>query len=143
MPDLTLVIASANVDKAAEIADILGTVPGLALVPRPAHVPDVEETGDTLEANARLKARALCEATGHAAVADDTGLEVEALEGPIDIADCADVPSCCIDPSACALKDVFDEANSTLRGFFDAISLAELVERQRAKEGSGAGMYFI
>ena len=81
MPDLTLVIASANVDKAAEIADILGTVPGLALVPRPADVPDVEETGDTLEANARLKARALCEATGHAAVADDTGLEVEALDG--------------------------------------------------------------
>ena len=81
MPDLTLVIASANVDKAAEIADILGVVPGLTLVPRPADVPDVEETGETLEANARLKARALCEATGLAAVADDTGLEVDALDG--------------------------------------------------------------
>lgn len=81
MPDLTLVIASANVDKAAEIADILGTVPGLLLVPRPADVPDVEETGDTLEANARLKAQALCRATGQAAVADDTGLEVAALDG--------------------------------------------------------------
>jgi XTP/dITP diphosphohydrolase len=81
MSDLTLVIASANVDKAAEIADILGAVPGLTLVPRPADVPDVEETGDTLEANARLKARALCEATGLAAVADDTGLEVDALDG--------------------------------------------------------------
>jgi len=81
MPDLTLVIASANVDKAAEIADILGPVPGLILVPRPPDVPDVEETGDTLEANARLKARALCLATGQAAVADDTGLEVDALDG--------------------------------------------------------------
>jgi len=81
MPDLTLVIASANVDKAAEIADILGAVPDLTLVPRPPDVPDVEETGDTLEANARLKARALCEATGMAAVADDTGLEVDALDG--------------------------------------------------------------
>ena len=81
MPDLTLVLASANPDKAAEIADILGSVPGLTLVPRPADVPDVEETGDTLEANARLKARALCEATGLAAVADDTGLEVDALGG--------------------------------------------------------------
>ena len=81
MPDLTLVVASANADKAAEIADILGTVPGLTLVPRPAGVPDVEETGDTLEENARLKARALCEATGTAAVADDTGLEVDALDG--------------------------------------------------------------
>lgn len=81
MPELTLVVASANVDKAAEIAAILGTVPGLLLVPRPTEVPDVEETGDTLEANARLKARALCEATGLAALADDTGLEVEALGG--------------------------------------------------------------
>ena len=81
MPEHTLVIASANVDKAAEIAAILGAVPGLTLLPRPVHVPDVEETGDTLEANARLKARALCEATGMAAVADDTGLEVDALDG--------------------------------------------------------------
>lgn len=81
MPELTLVVASANVDKAAEIVAILGTVPGITLVPRPPSVPDVEETGDTLVANARLKARALCEATGLAAVADDTGLEVDALDG--------------------------------------------------------------
>jgi XTP/dITP diphosphohydrolase len=81
MPGHTYVLASANVDKAAEIADILGAVPGLTLVPRPADVPDVEETGETLEDNARLKARALCEATGQSAVADDTGLEVEALDG--------------------------------------------------------------
>ena len=77
----TLVLASANPDKAAEIAAILSAVPGLTLLPRPAGVPDVEETGATLEDNARLKARALCEATGEAAVADDTGLEVEALGG--------------------------------------------------------------
>ncbi len=44
-------------------------------------VPDVEETGDTLVDNARLKARAICTATGMAAVSDDTGLEVEALDG--------------------------------------------------------------
>jgi XTP/dITP diphosphohydrolase len=44
-------------------------------------VPAVDETGDTLEANARLKAVALVEATGEAAVADDTGLEVDALGG--------------------------------------------------------------
>ena len=81
VPGRTFVLASANVDKAAEIAAILGDVPGLTLLPRPADVPDVEETGDTLEDNARLKARALCEATGPAAVADDTGLEVEALDG--------------------------------------------------------------
>ena len=51
------------------------------LLPRPSSVPDVEETGDTLVDNARLKARALVEATGLAAVSDDTGLEVDALGG--------------------------------------------------------------
>ena len=81
MTERTFVLASANPDKAAEIAAILAAVPGLVLVPRPDHVPDVDETGVTLEDNARLKARALCEATGMAAVADDTGLEVDALDG--------------------------------------------------------------
>jgi XTP/dITP diphosphohydrolase len=51
------------------------------LVPRPAHVPDVVEDGDTLADNARLKAVALSEATGLPALADDTGLEVDALGG--------------------------------------------------------------
>src|SRR6202012_2896948 len=49
--------------------------------PRPSDVPDVVEDGDTLLDNARLKARALGAATGAAAVADDTGLEVDALDG--------------------------------------------------------------
>jgi XTP/dITP diphosphohydrolase len=79
--DLQLVLASANPDKASEITAILGRVPGLTVHPRPLSVPDVEETGDTLVENARLKAFALVEATGMAAVADDTGLEVEALGG--------------------------------------------------------------
>jgi XTP/dITP diphosphohydrolase len=73
-----LVLASANPDKAREIAAILD---GFELMPRPAHVPDVVEDGETLEDNARLKAVALVEATGEAAVADDTGLEVDALDG--------------------------------------------------------------
>ena len=81
MDGLRLVLASANPDKAAEITDILGSVPGLVLVPRPPSAPDVVEDGDTLVDNARLKAVALVEATGMAAVADDTGLEVEALGG--------------------------------------------------------------
>ena len=77
---LRLVLASANPDKSREIADILGAE-GIEVEPRPAGVPDVDETGDTLEDNARLKAEALVQATGSAAVADDTGLEVEALGG--------------------------------------------------------------
>jgi XTP/dITP diphosphohydrolase len=80
-PDLRLVLASANPDKAAEIAALLESVPGLTILPRPPSVPDVDETGETLLDNARMKARALVEATGEAAVADDTGLEVDALDG--------------------------------------------------------------
>lgn len=76
---MRLVLATANPDKAAEIAAILG--PRWELVPRPAGVPDVDETGETLEENARLKAEALCAATGLPALADDTGLEVDALGG--------------------------------------------------------------
>ena len=75
---LRLVLATANPDKAREIADALA---GFDLVPRPDDVPEVDETADTLEGNARLKALALCAATGEAAVADDTGLEVAALDG--------------------------------------------------------------
>jgi len=44
-------------------------------------VPDVVEDADTLEGNARLKAAAIAAASGEAAVADDTGLEVAALDG--------------------------------------------------------------
>jgi XTP/dITP diphosphohydrolase len=77
---MRLVVASANPDKVAEIAAILGPA-GVELEPRPASVPDVVEDADTLAGNARLKAVAIAEAVGAAAVADDTGLEVYALGG--------------------------------------------------------------
>ena len=63
----------------AEIEFILRDV--VDLVPRPADVPDVVEDADTLQGNARLKAVAICDATRLPAVADDTGLEVLALDG--------------------------------------------------------------
>jgi XTP/dITP diphosphohydrolase len=76
---LQLVCSSANPDKVAEIAAIVGDV--FDLLPRPAAVPEVVEDADSLEGNARLKAVALAQATGFPAVADDTGLEVDALGG--------------------------------------------------------------
>lgn len=78
-----MVVASANPDKAAEIESILrAELDGsIELLARPAEVPEVEETGETLEENARLKAVALAVATGIPALADDTGLEVDALGG--------------------------------------------------------------
>jgi XTP/dITP diphosphohydrolase len=78
----TFVLATANPDKAREIVEVLAAAaPSLELLPRPAELPDVEEVGDTLEDNARLKAVRLTEATDLPAVADDTGLHVDALAG--------------------------------------------------------------
>jgi XTP/dITP diphosphohydrolase len=76
---MELVTASANPDKVAEIAAVLGDA--VVLVPRPPEVGEVVEDADTLEGNARLKAVAIAQAAGSAAVADDTGLEVDALDG--------------------------------------------------------------
>jgi XTP/dITP diphosphohydrolase len=76
---VTLVCASANPDKVVEFEAILGDE--VRLEPRPADVPEVVEDADTLEGNARLKAMAVAAATGRPALADDTGLEVVALDG--------------------------------------------------------------
>lgn len=76
---LRLVCASANPDKVAEMSAVLGGL--VELLPRPDDVGDVEENEDTLAGNARLKAAAICAATGLPAVADDTGLFVDALDG--------------------------------------------------------------
>jgi XTP/dITP diphosphohydrolase len=73
------VLATANADKAREIASILGR--SVSLRPRPDWVEEIDETGDTLLDNARLKALALASATGLPAIADDTGLEVDDLGG--------------------------------------------------------------
>jgi XTP/dITP diphosphohydrolase len=106
---LPLVLATGNSDKAREINEIFVTrtdepVAAWALtvgadtfgflLDRPddlaAHLesvptlevaPDVRETGTTLEENARIKAKGLCDAMGILAIADDTGLEVDALDG--------------------------------------------------------------
>ena len=77
-----LVLATRNRHKGEELAALLGdlgiTIHTLDEFP---DAPDVVEDGDTCEANAVKKARAIAEFTGLPAVADDTGLEVDALGG--------------------------------------------------------------
>lgn len=73
--------ATANPKKLAEIEAIVGATGAFTLLPRPAGLADVDETGETLEANAALKAHAVASAVGVPAIADDTGLEVDALDG--------------------------------------------------------------
>lgn len=75
-----IVVASANPKKAAELAELLDAL-AVQVLPRPPEVPEVVEDGDTFLDNARLKAVALAAATGEVALADDSGLEVDALDG--------------------------------------------------------------
>ena len=76
-----LVIASKNPHKIAEIMDVLASTGLDVELVEDADWPDVAETETTLEGNALLKAREVRAHTGHAVVADDTGLEVDALDG--------------------------------------------------------------
>ncbi len=102
---LPLALATQNADKAREIIEVFVDVTKTALgaycveaagylvdapddlavavaaLPALTTPPDVEETGTTLEANARIKAAAIADALGILAVSDDTGLEVDALDG--------------------------------------------------------------
>ena len=79
---MRFVVATFNRHKAAELHALLA-LPGVTLVPLadwPGATPP-EENGDTLLANARIKARAAVALTGLPAIADDTALEVDALAG--------------------------------------------------------------
>lgn len=76
-----LVVASKNPDKITEMEAVLVDTGLVGEIVRGMEWPDVEETEETLEGNALLKAQAVFAATGLPAVADDTGLEVVALGG--------------------------------------------------------------
>jgi XTP/dITP diphosphohydrolase len=78
----TLLVATTNPGKLREIAGILVDAPvRLITLSECPPVPEPEETGATFAENARLKARYYARATGHLSVADDSGLEIDALDG--------------------------------------------------------------
>lgn len=79
---MELLVATRNRGKITELKDLLQNLPfklrGLDEFP---HIPDVEETGETFSENAFLKAKIYAQQTGLYALADDSGLEVSALDG--------------------------------------------------------------
>ena len=79
METQTLVIASGNSGKLREFEGLLSGLP-LTVKAQPEGL-DVEETGSTFTANARIKALAVAAETGEWALADDSGLSVDALGG--------------------------------------------------------------
>jgi XTP/dITP diphosphohydrolase len=76
MTAVPAVLATGNPHKVVEIGAILGDAVTLSAVDT-----GVEETGTTFEENALLKARAACASTGMLALADDSGIEVDAIDG--------------------------------------------------------------
>ena len=78
---MDLVLASGNRGKAREIGALLAPLGWTLLSQADLGVAEVEETGATFVENALLKARHAAGATGRAALADDSGLEVDALGG--------------------------------------------------------------
>jgi XTP/dITP diphosphohydrolase len=77
----TLLVATTNPGKLKEIADILAGAPiALLTLNDCSPVPEPEETGATFEENARMKALYYAAATGLVSVADDSGLEIDALD---------------------------------------------------------------
>ncbi|MFL0803996.1 MAG: RdgB/HAM1 family non-canonical purine NTP pyrophosphatase [Agarilytica sp.] len=77
----TIVLASGNPGKLREFQSLLGNL-GYDIRPQSEfNVDNAEETGLTFVENAILKARHACKATGHAAISDDSGIEVDALNG--------------------------------------------------------------
>jgi XTP/dITP diphosphohydrolase len=75
---VALLLATRNAHKVREFGRLL---PGVGLDPLPDEVPTPPESGSTYADNALIKARAAAEATGRAAIADDSGIEAEALGG--------------------------------------------------------------
>ena len=80
---MIFVIASNNEKKIRELDRILSPLEIYAKTAAQLgkELDEVEETGTTFEENAELKARAACKKTGYPAIADDSGLVVDALDG--------------------------------------------------------------
>ena len=68
---------------------------------------------------------------------------LEALEGPLVLAECPTGSACCADPSICALEELWAEGTRALTHVYEGISLAALLERQRAKAADPVLNYTI
>ena len=91
----TLLVAPHNSGKLEEIADLISEF-GISVVGAAERgLPEPEETGTTFVENARLKAHAAAKATGLPALADDSGIEIDALDGAPGVytADWAETPN--------------------------------------------------
>ena len=154
-----LVLATRNPGKVAEIRALLDDLP-VTLIPADdvAGAPAVEEDRPTLQGNARKKAEALHAHTGHPTLADDTGLEVDALGGApgVHTARFAGPDASFADNNA-KLLDVLSDASDRSAQFrtvvafvdgddvryFEGICRGHIAEAPRGEQGFGYDPLFI
>ena len=91
----TLLVATHNAGKLEEIADLLSDLDIAVIGAAEKNLPEPEETGTTFVENARIKAHAAANATGLPALADDSGIEIDGLDGAPGVytADWAETPN--------------------------------------------------
>ena len=91
----TLLVATHNNGKLEEIADLLKDLKIAVIGAAERGLPEPDETGTTFVENARIKAHAAAQATGLPALADDSGIEIDALDGAPGVytADWAETPN--------------------------------------------------
>lgn len=143
VPANTVVVATGNAHKVVEIEAILSeAMPGTRFVTLKSlgDFPDPEETGETFEENAFIKAQAAHDATGLPAVADDSGLEVDALGGAPGVrsARYAGEPSSTPANNALLLKNLDGVRNRAAR-FVCAVALVDPAGREHVVRGECPG----
>lgn len=135
-----IVLATKNPDKRREMADVLAAVEAVGEIVDGLSWPDVNETGSTLEANALLKARAVAAATGLTAIADDTGLEVAALDGAPGIHTARFAgPEATYEDNVMALLEALAGVEGRSAVFRTAVAVVDPVGRELVVEGSLPG----
>ncbi|MCE5321965.1 XTP/dITP diphosphatase [bacterium] len=135
-----MVIATKNPGKVKEMAEILADMPYdiVSLSDYP-DAPEVEETGSTFVENATIKAKAYAEYTGELTLADDSGLEVDALEGAPGVYSSRFAPTDAqrISKLLGLMKDVLDDKRTAR--FRCAVAIAEPAGGVKTCEGKIEG----
>lgn len=156
---LSLILATRNPGKVVEIRALLGDLP-VTLIPAAEvdDAPDVEEDRPTLRGNARKKAEALHAHTGRPALADDTGLEVDALDGAPGVHTARFAgPDASFEDNNAKLLDALDGASD--RGaqfrtvvafveegavaYFEGVCRGHIAEAPRGEQGFGYDPLFV
>ena len=143
---MKIVIATRNRHKAVELQTLLHEVGYDAVrldeIDPDGKIPEVEETGTTFKENALLKAHAIAKATGLPSVADDTGLEVDALEGAPGIFSARYAGENCTyeDNVKKLLRELSDVADDRRKARFKTVAVYVHKETELSAEGVVEGV---